>query len=489
VNLLVSDVAHRRRKKGDRAMMRSSRPTSLIAVFMLGSSYGIALAGDLNPPPGPIQSTMKTLNQVEPRIDVNALPGDGTALHVISAPGSYMLTADLIGSSGLDGIKVTADGPVYVDLNGFTMRGVPGSGHGLIVGLDVTDWPVIINGIFTDWGLDGIRGIGEGSIHAEKLIIRNCGGNGLYAALGYVWIRNSAIEFNAGNAIEAGGYANIETTALVGNGGVGVMIGYGGTLAQLIINKGIIIGPSGDWGPLVIGLVDRGTFDDSILIGGDVMLGDDLVVMRNTDVLGRLEVGPGSSIINSTVTGVDLAAPSVVTLGPSTHVSNLTVRAANCVLANAIVDVMGDGVTVGGVVDAQAGTVAPCAVRLLGLIPRPHLAVNLTLGVPIGIDVIGAKGRVLGAVIQEVPSGGTGIRVNAGANGTEIEECRIAGSGAGAYTAIALGSNNNLVINNRFTALMGGTAVNNQGVGNGVGPIVTVANLGANTNPAANYVH
>lgn len=81
-----------------------------------------ALAGDINPPPGSIGSTMKTLVEVEPRVAVQSLPGSATALHVISEPGSYYLTGNITGVADNRGIEVASD-VVSIDLNGFSLVG------------------------------------------------------------------------------------------------------------------------------------------------------------------------------------------------------------------------------------------------------------------------------------------------------------------------------------------------------------------------------
>lgn len=78
-----------------------------------------ALAGDLDPPAGPIAPTMKTLQEVEPRIAINAsnTPGDAEALYVISAPGAYSLAANVAGVAGKHGIKIDSEG-VTLEGNG-----------------------------------------------------------------------------------------------------------------------------------------------------------------------------------------------------------------------------------------------------------------------------------------------------------------------------------------------------------------------------------
>jgi len=99
---------------------------------------GHAVGGEIDPPPGPIAPTMKSLDQIEPRVCVNDLPGSPTAVHLITQPGSYYLTGDILGEPGKSGIVVdlSQDTPldiVTLDLNGFSLTGVAGSLHGIDV--------------------------------------------------------------------------------------------------------------------------------------------------------------------------------------------------------------------------------------------------------------------------------------------------------------------------------------------------------------------
>lgn len=126
---------------------------------------GHALGGDLNPPTGPVAPTMKPLNEVEPRVAVNSLPGDALAVHVISAPGSYYLTADVLGAPGKRGIDVRASG-VTIDLRGFTLRGVPASLDGVYADAARTSIEVR-DGAATGWGNAGI-----GLFGAERSVVR-----------------------------------------------------------------------------------------------------------------------------------------------------------------------------------------------------------------------------------------------------------------------------------------------------------------------------
>src|SRR5678809_1013800 len=83
--------------------------------------------GSLTPPGAPAP-TMKTLDQLQPRIPVNATttPGDATSVFKITQPGSYYLTGNIAGVAGKHGIYVTT-GNVTLDLMGFDLVGVAGS--------------------------------------------------------------------------------------------------------------------------------------------------------------------------------------------------------------------------------------------------------------------------------------------------------------------------------------------------------------------------
>src|SRR5438045_6194804 len=77
--------------------------------------------------PGPPAPTMKTLDQVEARIPIDAThtPGNTLAEFAISAPGSYYLTGNLIISKPI-AVDITAT-DVTVDLNGFEISRAPGT--------------------------------------------------------------------------------------------------------------------------------------------------------------------------------------------------------------------------------------------------------------------------------------------------------------------------------------------------------------------------
>src|SRR5690242_20378891 len=99
------------------------------ALAAAGLVWAAALvAGPLNPPAGPVASTYKTLNEIEPRTPIGpaTTPGDADSVYTITQPGSYFLTGDVAGQAGKHGIEIEAS-HVSIEFNGFRLLGVPGS--------------------------------------------------------------------------------------------------------------------------------------------------------------------------------------------------------------------------------------------------------------------------------------------------------------------------------------------------------------------------
>src|SRR3954454_23613089 len=90
--------------------------------------------GSLNPPgaPGP---TMKKLDEVEPRTNLQAASAPGVDTSntdydfIINQPGSYYLSANIVVTKA-NGIRINAEG-VTLDLNGFQLSRNSASGNGV----------------------------------------------------------------------------------------------------------------------------------------------------------------------------------------------------------------------------------------------------------------------------------------------------------------------------------------------------------------------
>jgi hypothetical protein len=172
------------------------------------------LAGPLDPPGGPVAGTMKPLDQVEPRIAINAVntPGDADSLFRIAEPGSYYLTGNVDGAPGKIGIEIAASG-VTLDLGGFCLDG---DVNGIIPSLDGVRVSVlrtsitVRNGAVRNWGEDGIDLVSAQSGNVEDVMV----------------------DANSDHGIVVGPACTVERCGSSDNGGDGIRLASGGGTAR-----------------------------------------------------------------------------------------------------------------------------------------------------------------------------------------------------------------------------------------------------------------
>jgi parallel beta-helix repeat protein len=212
-------------------MSRTTRILSAFAILSLAATSSILNAGPLTPPAGPVASTAKPLSEIEPRIAVNSTntPGDAGNSFIISQPGSYYLTSNLTGANGKHGIAINSAN-VTLDLNGFTLIGVAGSGRGITVPNNINNL-VIKNGTITAWVGGGIVTGGGGfggtieNIHADN----NASGITVNNA---VIVRNCSATNNTFVGIEIYSIASVINCTASKNGSHGISVTSGATVSN-----------------------------------------------------------------------------------------------------------------------------------------------------------------------------------------------------------------------------------------------------------------
>lgn len=191
--------------------------------------FSPCLGGDLTPPVGPVASTMKTLQEVEPRTPVQSLPGNATAMFAITQPGSYYLTGNIEAAfAGVNAIEVFADG-VTLDLMGFTIDGVGRTGlNGIVVdSSEDREGIAIVNGSVRGFIEHGIAVDSGAGARFDRLSLVDCGFEGLRAGNGATVTNCTATGIsNTGIWLFNGG--TVENCAARFCGANGFNIGHGG---------------------------------------------------------------------------------------------------------------------------------------------------------------------------------------------------------------------------------------------------------------------
>jgi parallel beta-helix repeat protein len=210
---------------------RFMNSSTLVATLAITSLAPITFAGDVNPPPGPVDGTMKTLDEVRPStpMNVDTTPGDANSTFRITAPGAYHLTTNLIGESGKSGIEITSD-DVTINLNGFLMEGVEGSLDGITTddtpqSLDEYDRIVISNGAIAGW--DGRGVLLNGVNHRVSFVsVQHCGNVGIFVGEN-AQVTDCNVSDNGLTGIAAGFNSLVARCVSKDNAGAGITCGFG----------------------------------------------------------------------------------------------------------------------------------------------------------------------------------------------------------------------------------------------------------------------
>ncbi len=264
--------------------MRTLRLTLGLSVSVLSS---LTQAGPLMPPPGPIAPTYKTLQDVEPRIAVNSLPGTATAVHVISEAGSYYLSDNVTGEPGKHGIEITAS-DVSVDLNGFAVLGQPGS-------------------------LNGISGSGESNLIISRGSIRGWGGVGVSAGTVNAILQDVVAASNGAHGFSLSHNATVTRCAALGNDD-GFFVDRGSVITQCEArgnaDDGFFVGV----GSMIQECTAVGNGDDGIRANASATVRD---CVASDNVGDAIQAGLWCVIVGNQCSGSSGAAPAGVGISSS----------------------------------------------------------------------------------------------------------------------------------------------------------------------------
>ena len=187
---------------------------ALALLAALNSQFSAAHAQGALTPPGAPAPTMKSLDQIytqigavsDQRIAVNATNTPGsplTALYIISQPGSYYLTTNLVGVASENGIEITANN-VTLDLNGFALQATAAGSSSSYYGIYIPNAQTNVtvrNGSISGWvyatfqsdGVDSAAAASQNQVFERLNLSGN--GSGIFAN-GAAAVRNCNVVNN-----------------------------------------------------------------------------------------------------------------------------------------------------------------------------------------------------------------------------------------------------------------------------------------------------
>mgnify|MGYP000027914264 CR=1 FL=1 len=211
------------------------------------------LSGPTNPPPGPVTSTYKTLQEVEPRIAISqaTTPGDADSVFRIAQSGSYYLIAEVEATGARAGIEIdwAVASNVSIDLNGFRISGSASTAPGIRTMVFAGGTTLILrNGTIAGMGSWGVDAYAQ-TLTIESVSVLDCV-NGIKAAGNVVSVtrckafRNGTgfrlegmarvaeciAEMNTGDGYFTFGTCSFDRCSSLFSGGDGFEIGSGCTI-------------------------------------------------------------------------------------------------------------------------------------------------------------------------------------------------------------------------------------------------------------------
>jgi parallel beta-helix repeat protein len=268
--------------------------SAMVSSLVLPSAFG---QGALTPP-GPPAPTMKSLAQIEPRTPVDAThtPTSGDVQFFITQPGSYYLTTNIVGASGLHGIGIDANN-VTLDLNGFSVLGASNTGYGIYI-YAVTN-TTVRNGAISGWSIDGVH-CSAYNATLERLAISANGQYGIYfAGIGAV-IRDCIVSSNAFVGVSCVDTGVIKDCTVADNAQQGILIAKNCIVSSCLVKSnqydGVYVANGGN---VIIGNVFAGNDTAGSVNNGGININASNNRIEGNHVTGTGAGGFGISVNNS----------------------------------------------------------------------------------------------------------------------------------------------------------------------------------------------
>lgn len=471
-------------------MKRTLTVASFFALILHPSSFLLA-QGNLTPLGAPAP-TMKTLDQIEPRTPISALP--------LSIPsGSYYLTGNLTGVTAANGLLVYQN-DVTIDLNGFELVGVAGSLTGITIAGFVSN-VTIRNGTIRNWEGNGIDGGGNPRVRVENVRVISNGGLGIVVdvngevlnclvqsstQVGIQTLHNCLIENcqvisttgSPGVGITTGDSCHVSKCVSRDNLGGGISAGNNASISNCIAQGNVSLG---------IKVMDNGTITDCAAIsttGGGawgIATGNTCVVSGCTARLNasdNIHVGANATVVKCTASNSAGGDGINATAGYSLIAQcNANSNNQNGINANNRTTVLDCSASV----NLQSGI----HLTLVGTVQRCTCDGNTNCGILVDS---GGSAVILNNNCLEngLVSSGAGIRV------TVSGGCRIEGNNVGQnFRGIDVLTSRNIIVKN--FAFSNASADYNISATNSNGPIVNVIGVGdftatvGSNHPDANF--
>lgn len=253
------------------------RVLTILALF-LSFAFARLEAGDLLPPASAFRdgqpvSTMRTLDEIEPRQPVSELP------FVITNSGAYYVIHPLLGAATNHGITVRAN-HVLIDLGGFPLVGQPDSLSGILVdGPGPLTDVVIRNGVIRNWPGCGIAGSNAVDSQVFGITAFTNGQHGI-ALGGSAVVKDCIAMQNGGRGVTVAEGSTIENVTSRGNGERGIYASTASRIRECIVRENGSHGLEVVHDSRVIGCLARGNRNSGI-VGDDGCSIYDTVSMAN----------------------------------------------------------------------------------------------------------------------------------------------------------------------------------------------------------------